>query len=330
MNLSAMVNRASGLGWFPDFLAVFSRHRRRIFIAVPLTIIGLTLAGCGSILESPAPVTSNPPLVEYGDPVPRGGGIYKVGTPYQIAGNWFYPREDENYDETGIASWYGRDFHGRRTANGEIYDMDALTAAHPTLPLPIYARVINLENNREIIVRINDRGPYASDRIIDLSKMSAEALGFSEQGTTRVRVTYLGRAPLDGDDSWETRLYERTRGQPNSLANVTPPGGAPAQTAATPNTRLASRDAGAGNDFSRSLPARLFVQAGSFRDAARANRLSEQLKSVDNAMISTVTVGNLTYYRVRLGPYSAPATAENVRQQVVTAGIQGARIVPFD
>jgi peptidoglycan lytic transglycosylase len=330
MNLVAMVSRASSFGQLSSLLNIFfSMHRKRILVALPLTIIGLTLAGCGSILESPAPVTSNPPLVEYGDPVPRGGGIYKVGNPYQIAGNWFYPREDENYDETGIASWYGRDFHGRRTANGEIYDMDALTAAHPTLPLPIYARVINLQNNREIVVRINDRGPYASDRIIDLSKMSAEALGFSEQGTTRVRVTYLGRAPLDGDDSWETRLYERTRGQPNSLANVDLPGTA-GQNAPNANTQLASLGPAANNDITGSLPSRLYVQAGSFRDAARANRLSAQLSSVDAASISTVNVGNLTYYRVRLGPYAAPATAENVRQQVIAAGIQGARIVPLD
>ncbi len=329
MKLDAMASWVSRLGRIFSLQTVSGKRRTRLRVALPLTIVGLTLSGCGSVLEAPAPDTSNPQLVEYGDPVPRGGGIYKVGTPYQIAGNWFYPREDENYDETGIASWYGRYFHGRRTANGEIYDMDALTAAHPTLPLPIYARVVNLENNREIIVRINDRGPYANDRIIDLSKMSAEALGFSEQGTTRVRVTYLGRAPLDGDDSWETRLYERTRGRPNSLANVVPPG-APAQNAPNANTQLASLNTGANNDITASLPARLFVQAGSFRDSARANRLSAQLSSVDATSISTVDVGNLTYYRVRLGPYSAPATAENIRQQVVTAGIQGARIVPLD
>ncbi len=329
MNLSALFNRASRPGKFFNFLAAFSKRRKRILVALPLTLFGLTLAGCGSLLEPAAPATSNPALVEYGDPVPRGGGIYKVGNPYQIAGNWFYPREDENYDETGIASWYGRAFHGRRTANGEIYDMDALTAAHPTLPLPIYARVVNLQNNREIIVRINDRGPYASDRIIDLSRMSAEALGFSEQGTTRVRVTYLGRAPLDGDDSWETRLYERTRGQPNTLANIVPPG-ATAQNTPNSNTQLASAGSNANDDFTSSLPSRLYVQAGSFRDAARANQLSARLSSVDSPSISTVNVGNLTYYRVRLGPYAAPAAAENIRQQVVSSGVQGARIVPLD
>ena len=105
----------------------------------------------------------------------------------------------------GRASWYGELFHGRRTANGEIYDMDRLSAAHPTLPLPVYAQVTNLKNGRTIVVRVNDRGPYANDRIIDLSRRSAEVLGFRRHGTATVRVKYLGRAPLSGDDSYEQR-----------------------------------------------------------------------------------------------------------------------------
>ena len=305
-------------------LALNCVRSRRVWIALPLAGFGLALAGCGSFLDDPAPISGNPTLVEYGDPVPRGGGIYKVGNPYQIAGNWFYPTENESYDETGIASWYGRDFHGRRTANGEIYDMDALTAAHPTLPLPIYARVINLENNREIVVRINDRGPYAHDRIIDLSKMSAEALGFSDQGTTRVRVTYLGRAPLDGDDSWETRLYERTRGQPNSADGVTLPGN---QARTTTNSQQASLNNNGNQNVESSLSGRLFVQAGSFREEASARRLSARLGGADTTSITTAQVGNLTYYRVRLGPYTQQSSAEQARQRVENAGINGARIV---
>ena len=120
------------------------------------------------------------------------GGIYKIGTPYQIMGSWYYPRENPNYDEVGIASWYGPKFHGRRTANGEIFDMNLLTAAHPTLPMPVRARVTNLENGKSIIVRINDRGPFAKDREIDLSRKAAEVLGFRDKGTTSVRVQYLG------------------------------------------------------------------------------------------------------------------------------------------
>jgi rare lipoprotein A len=142
-------------------------------------------------------------VVALGQPVPKGGGVYQIGKPYQIGGLTYTPREDPGYDRVGNASWYGELFHGRRTANGEIYDMDALSAAHPTLPLPVYARVTNLNNGRSIVVRINDRGPYARDRIIDLSRRSAELLGFRSNGTATVRVKYLGRAPLDGDDSYE-------------------------------------------------------------------------------------------------------------------------------
>lgn len=144
-------------------------------------------------------------VIPLGQPVPKGGGAYRIGDPYQVAGVWHYPREDPAYDRVGTASWYGELFHGRRTANGEIYDMDRLSAAHPTLPLPVYVQVTNLANMRAIVVRINDRGPYANDRIIDLSRRSAELLGFRDNGTATVRVRYLGRAPLNGDDSYERR-----------------------------------------------------------------------------------------------------------------------------
>ena len=144
-------------------------------------------------------------MIPLGQPVPKGGGIYQIGKPYQVAGVWYTPREQPGYDQVGSASWYGELFHGRRTANGEIYDMDRLSAAHPTLPLPVYARVTNLNNGRTIVVRINDRGPYANDRIIDLSRRSAELLGFRNHGTATVRVKYLARAPLNGDDSYERK-----------------------------------------------------------------------------------------------------------------------------
>ena len=108
-------------------------------------------------------------------------GFYKLGKPYQIKEKWYFPRVDTNYDEVGIASWYGKDFHGKRTANGEIYNMNSLSAAHKTLPLPVLVRVINLENGRSLVVRVNDRGPFAQNRIIDLSKRSAEILGFAKK-----------------------------------------------------------------------------------------------------------------------------------------------------
>jgi rare lipoprotein A len=139
-------------------------------------------------------------VVDFGEPVPKGGGTYRVGKPYVVAGRTYVPEENIHYKGEGIASWYGDDFHGRLTANGEVYDMHSISAAHPTLPMPSYVRVTNLANDRSIVVRVNDRGPYAADRVIDLSVKTAQLLGFHDRGLARVRVEYVGRAPLDGSD----------------------------------------------------------------------------------------------------------------------------------
>ena len=119
-------------------------------------------------------------MVEPGEPVPKGGGTYRVGKPYQVAGRTYVPEENTNYEAEGIASWYGDDFHGRLTANGEVFDMNSISAAHPTLPIPSYARVTNLRNNRSLIVRVNDRGPFHENRVIDVSVRAAKLLGFHQ------------------------------------------------------------------------------------------------------------------------------------------------------
>ena len=130
----------------------------------------------------------------------RGGGRDQLGKPYQVRGKWYYPKEDKHYAKVGLASWYGDAFHGRLTANGEVYDMTHLTAAHPTMPLPSYARVTNLKTGSSVIVRVNDRGPYHEGRIIDVSERAAQMLDYANIGTAEVKVEYVGRAPLDGND----------------------------------------------------------------------------------------------------------------------------------
>jgi len=140
------------------------------------------------------------PRVHYGRNVPKGGGRDVTGKPYKVKGKWYVPKEDRKYDKMGLASWYGSAFHGRLTANGEIYDQYGLSAAHPTFPLPSYARVTNLENGDSVIVRVNDRGPYHPGRIIDLSDKAAELLEVQNKGTAKVRVQYVGRARMDGKD----------------------------------------------------------------------------------------------------------------------------------
>src|SRR5437660_4259938 len=155
-------------------------------------------------------VSSSPRVVAFGEPVPKGGGTYRVGKPYTVAGRVYVPEEDTNYREEGLASWYGDDFHGRLNANGEVFDMASLTAAHPTLPMPCYARVTNLGNGKSLIVRVNDRGPYHGNRLIDVSNKAAELLEFKGNGVARVRVEYVGRAPLEGSDDRQLVATLRT------------------------------------------------------------------------------------------------------------------------
>ncbi len=221
----------------PEFLGVLDPARERAptrpALALMVAAAAALLGGCSSTqsavssafspLSSSGKASGEPMFPESkwgvsasrrvaadGDHIPKGGGRYKVGDPYKVGERWYNPREQPDYDRVGIASWYGSDFHGRHTANGEVFDMNALTAAHPTLPLPSYAYVTNLSNNRTVLVRINDRGPYVGDRVIDLSRKSADALGLRSGGTGKVRVRYAGRAPLDGSDHHE-RQYLASR-----------------------------------------------------------------------------------------------------------------------
>jgi rare lipoprotein A len=163
--------------------------------------MALALADCSSSnVDSQYGVSASPRVVDPGEPVPKGGGAYRVGEPYVVGGRMYVPQYDAHYKAVGLASWYGDDFTGRYTANGEIFDMNAVSAAHPTMPLPSYARVTNLQNGRSLIVRVNDRGPYARNRIIDLSMRAAHLLGLIRSGTGLVRVEYVGPAPLEGSD----------------------------------------------------------------------------------------------------------------------------------
>jgi rare lipoprotein A len=154
---------------------------------------------------------ASPRVVADGEPVPRGGGMYLIGKPYSIAGQTYYPSE-KHCAAIGLASWYGDAFHGRRTANSEVYDRDSISAAHPTMPLPSYARVTNLRNNYSMIVRVNDRGPFAANRIMDVSRKTAEVLDFRQRGTTRVKVEHIGAASLAGSNDQMLLATFRTDG----------------------------------------------------------------------------------------------------------------------
>ncbi len=181
------------------------------FAAIPMFCVALTACGStGSISKSkprskeyfPESVygVKASPRVADGKNIPKGGGRYQVGKAYQVKGKWYQPKEDFGYNKTGMSSWYGSAFHGRLTANGEVYDKYHLSAAHPTFPLPSYARVTNLENGSSVVVRVNDRGPYEYGRIIDVSSKTADFLDMKRKGSAKVRVQYIGKAPLEGND----------------------------------------------------------------------------------------------------------------------------------
>src|ERR1700733_13166633 len=203
--------------------AIVSMARSAAAVAACLVLANCASSGkFASRVDPRYGVSSSARVVEFGEPVPKGGGTYRVGKPYVVAGRVYVPEEDVNYREEGLASWYGDDFHGRQTANGEVFDMGSLTAAHPTLPMPCYARVTNLGNGKSLIVRVNDRGPYHGNRLIDVSNKAAELLDFKGNGVARVRVEYVGRAPLEGSDDRQLIATLRTGAPapPPSLVRV--------------------------------------------------------------------------------------------------------------
>jgi rare lipoprotein A len=205
-----------------------------------LALANCSGGGLSSKLDPKYGTSVSARVVEPGEPVPKGGGVYRVGKPYTIAGREYVPQEDINYSAVGMASWYGDDFHGRYTANGEIFDMNSISAAHKTLPLPSYVRVTNLANHRSLVVRVNDRGPYVGDRVIDVSVKSAQLLGFHGHGLAKVQVDYIGRAPLAGsDDAKLAATLREGTGAPVMVAANKP--FAPAFFDARPMTQVAAR-----------------------------------------------------------------------------------------
>jgi rare lipoprotein A len=281
--------------------------------------------------------------------VTRGGpqGGYKIGEPYQIAGIWYYPTVDYGYDETGIASWYGADFHGKSTANGEAYDMNGLTAAHRTLPLPTMVRVTNLENGRALSLRINDRGPFAHGRIIDVSRRAAQLLGFEQQGTARVRVEILGDESRALAAQSQGGAYAVAAGEPVPeaaprvavTAEQLPAPGSTASGSGTATTGASQPSAveqiaaappiqPTGQVVQLPVgPTAIYVQAGAFTDQYNATRLRAQLSQFGPVKIVPVIVDGQQYYRVRVGPLGSVADADRMLEQIVQAGHPEARLV---
>jgi rare lipoprotein A len=307
-----------------------------------VAICSAALAGCsgGSAFDTNLGVSASPRVADNG-PIRKGGGIYKVGRPYRVGGRWYHPHENPNYDRVGTASWYGTAFHGRRTSNGETYDMYALTAGHPTLPMPSYAYVTNLQNGRTVLVRINDRGPYARDRLIDLSYRTAHTLGYHNQGTARVRVRYAGRAPLNGDDSAERRFLSQQSwyGGPKlaqadtasmSTGSVSTrrvrsfdyARGAPQQTPmwSVQQYRRGELDSVKHAESILTKPAvDTYVRVGPFSTPEEAERLRHMLGGAESSLVEASGTRAEPVYRVRLGPYD-DTDAAAAMTRIVAAG----------
>ncbi len=252
------------------------------------------------------------------------GGQYKVGKPYRINGITYRPAVDYGYVETGIASWYGSKFHGRATANGEIFDMNAVSAAHRTLPLPSVVRVTNLENGRSIAVRVNDRGPFVGRRIIDLSRRTAQLLGFKGKGLARVRVEIMAR------ESRRIAAIANGGRLPEDLAIFRDP--KPVRVTFIDTSPLPATKPAQGPVLARTATdesaKRYYVQAGAFRQYENAVRLQSSLASVGEVAI-VPAISDAPIYRVRIGPYDDPAEAKELLGIVAARGQSDARVV-FD
>lgn len=287
-----------------------------------LVVLTLVLAGC--------------------ETTPKSGGApkstYKVGSPYKIDGTWYYPKEQPSYNETGLASWYGDKFHGKPTANGETYDQNAMTAAHKTLPMPVKVRVTNLENGKQVELRVNDRGPFVKGRIIDLSSKAADLLDIKARGTAKVRVEYLGRLdnetfithkPVTPDGHRQVASAPVETVSSDDLS--APPG---ANTAPVRVTSTAP-DATAEVPEVRTVPVssnpEMYVQAAAFQYRDNAVRLKQRLvgEGHQNAMVSirSARVQGRQFHRVRIGPLASIQYADSMLDRVLAAGHVGARIV---
>lgn len=318
-----------------------------------LLMAGASLAACA---------TSGPKLSSRA-PAHRGGPAsptYKVGAPYQVGGVWYVPREQPNYNEVGVASWYGDQFHMKATANGEIFDKDVPSAAHTTLPLPSLVEVTNLANGKKLIVRVNDRGPFVDGRIIDLSHEAARELGYDRQGLARVRVRYIGPAPLYGEDTRRFARYAPPPAPPVAAAAPPPPKplappasdliltAAPvdkpatleiAQSVLAPLPKPAAPVPDLSPKITQAAPAKaetpvaasgFRVQAGAFSTAETAQRVAARLAGAGTAVIEPVSRNGTTLYRVVLDGLADQDEAEALRQKVAEIGFANARVIrPF-
>jgi rare lipoprotein A len=314
-----------------------SKHVSRAF---SMAFISMMLQGCSSVelaidlYKKQKRETTEDVVVA----APR----YKVGNPYKVAGVWYYPERDLTYDDTGIGSWYGDEFAGKLTANGEIFDPELVTAAHKTLPMPSVVRVTNLDNGKSLVVRINDRGPFVAGRIIDLSREAARRIGYKDNGLARVRVQLLAEQSLRLEKLAKNGEFPSIDGAPSIAmpeveAVVKPKVNITAKSNTGRSAYSSTNGQSALDLLSQSrvgevitvppVITQIWVQVGAFHSESSASAVLAQLETMGNGEISSLIKAGQTLHRVRLGPVQTVSEADKLLNGVMNIGFSGARIV---
>ena len=314
----------------------------RRLVTVSVTSFMLTACGAAELAINLAQKQNR--AVEKKEQIANSGNIkanprYKVGDAYQVAGVWYYPERNLKYDETGVGSWYGDEFAGRLTANGEIFDPNKVSAAHKTLPMPSVVRVTNLDNGKSLVVRINDRGPFVSGRIIDLSREAARLIGYKDSGIARVRVQILAEQSLrlerlarDGkfpENGFSEELPESTGVAKPTVTLTAKTTRATAVKNAPGKSALELLSQNRVGEVIQTAPVEtdLWVQIGAFHSEDNARAVLDRLSSVGRGQITPALRDGQTLYRSRLGPVATVEQADALLDDVLKQGFNGARIV---
>jgi rare lipoprotein A len=325
----------------------------------PLLLSLLALAACANRYDDTAfntgtGITTEPDAVgvemaQLPSTDETDGGVYKIGQPYKIEGKTYQPQQKFEHLEEGMSSWYGEPFHGKKTANGERFNKNALTAAHRTLQMPSMIRVTNLANGKQAVLRVNDRGPFSKNRVLDVSEAASKKLGFWGQGTTRVRVEVMPqeskRAALDAGASEDDLVHGRQiagKAPPQDTAIADSSGGY--ESGGVESAELDPVDGSGGYESTLDTPpakptktatnrttpnqpyrrevsgGQLYVQAGAFSNPDNAHKLARQLSTLRTTMVQPVKVDGTTFYRVRLGPVAGTGEANSLLGKVQNKG----------
>ena len=265
--------------------------------------------------------------------IPFAGGKYQVGNSYQVAGRWFTPHEQPGYDKKGQASWYGEAFHKRKTSNGEWFDMNTMTAAHATLPLPSYAKVTNLENGKSVIVRINDRGPFVDTRILDVSKMAADRLGYRQKGIAKVRLQLIGPAPLNDNGAHHVMAMNdalQAGASFNQLAQLSQANTVDVQVASVKKTKRKKIETVQQAEYVPPAPSEqsssgYIVRVAVFHSLENAQTAYQELSGFGPAEIIKAVGANGPLYRVQMGPFDNEQDSQSALQTAIASGYEDAR-----